>query len=403
MWRKAFRVAGVAVAGLAVVFVAALSLSPYLRRWTLLAYADVYDYDKLPARTVARSAQPYRFAASTGGDWVSPLSLSYGGQAISNESDLGRFLAEHRTTAFIAIKDGRLMDECYFNGFRRESLFKSFSVTKAVLSALVGVAVAEGWVGSIDDPVTKYLPEMRDTRFSRVTLRHCLDSTAGIKYARGVMPWTSQPRMYYTTDVRGYIRDAEIETAPGTGFGGDDITPLILGCVLERALQRHSSTRTLSAYLAERIWQPMGAEYDALWNVDRQDGGMEKTESGLTARAIDLAKFAVLYLEGGRWGARQLVPAAWVAESTTVDADPRGPNVWESLYFRRQWWVRKVAVPAPPDFYANGHFGQRLFVSPRHKLVLVRMGDSNRGVDWADFLASIADTLDRQRKETPSS
>ncbi len=267
MIRKALRVAGAVLAGLAVLFLAAIAISPYFRRWALLNGPDVYDYDKLPTRTVSRSAQPFRFPDSTSGDWVAPLKLAYARQPIGDETALGRFLADHGSTAFIAVKDGRLLDERYFNGFRRESLFKSFSVTKSVLSALIGAAMADGFIGSVDDPVTKYIPEMKDPRFARVTLRNLLDNTAGIRYARGNMPWVTQPRMYYTTDVRGYVRGAEIDVDPGVRFSTEDLSPIILGWVLERALRRHPSNPTLSNYLAERIWQPMGAEYDA--SMDR--------------------------------------------------------------------------------------------------------------------------------------
>jgi CubicO group peptidase (beta-lactamase class C family) len=266
-------------------------------------------------------------------------------------------------------------------------------VTKSVVSALIGAAIADGWIGGIDDPVTKYIPEMQDPRFTRVTLRHLLDNTAGIKYERGNMPWASQPRMYYTTDVRGYVRGVGIDVEPGVRFSTEDLSPIILGWVLERALRRHPAAPTLSNYLAERIWQPIGAEYDAIWIVDREQGGLEKGESGLTARAIDLAKFAALYLQQGRWASRQVIPAAWVSESTSVNSDPPGPNVWSSGFFKHQWWVRKVPAPASSDFYANGHFGQRLYVSPRNQLILVRMGDSNRGIDWADFPAVVADAF----------
>jgi CubicO group peptidase (beta-lactamase class C family) len=174
------------------------------------------------------------------------------------------------------------------------------------------------------------------------------------------------------------------------------VSPLILGCVLERALARHPSAHNLSGYLTQRIWQPMGAEYDALWNLDRQEGGMEKTESGLTVRAIDLAKFGMLYLDGGRWGSQQLVPAAWVGASTTVEGDPRGPNIWNDGFHKHLWWGRKEPAQTRPDFYANGHFGQRLYVSPQRNLVLLRMGDANSGVDWADFLAAVAGAFGRQ-------
>ena len=393
MIRKSLRWTAVALGGAVACWLLLMLFSPYLRRWTLLMYADVYDYDKLPSRAVARNSDPFRFPQATGGDWIAPLQFKYGGQAIADEAALGRFLESHGTTAFIVVHKGLLLDERYFNGFRRDSMFKSFSVTKSVVSALLGAAIDDGLVGGIDDPVTKYLPEMRDPRFARVTLRNCLDSTAGVHYEHGVMPWTDQPRMYYTTDVRAYVRRISLDVPPDTRFSTEDLSSLVLGAVLERALERRGSQQTLSAYLSERIWRPVGAEYDAVWNLDRQDGGLEKAESGLTARAIDLAKFAVLYLNDGRWGSRQIIPAGWVRQSTTLDAGEHGPNIWRDGFFKHQWWGRKPIASARSDYYANGHFGQRLYISPRSDLVLVRMGDSNQGVDWADFLGAVADAF----------
>jgi len=374
----------------------ALLASPYLRRYTFLMYADVYDYDKLPARGVSRSVEPFRFPDAGVGDWIAPLGVTFGGQAISGTEELERFLSEHGTTAFVAVEDGRLLDERYFKGFRRDSLFKSFSVTKSVVSGLIGRAIADGLIGSVDDPVTKYVPEMKDTRFAGVTLRHCLDATDGIRYSRGVMPWRDQVRMYYTTDVRHHVLGTVIDADPGTRFSPNDLGPLVLGCVLERAIRQATPGRTLSDYLAETVWKPIGAEYDALWNVDREDGGIEKAESGLTVRAIDLVKLGVLYLDGGQWGGRQVLPAEWVARTNVMPSDRPRPNAWDTGFHRLQWWGRKVAPPGPHDFYANGHFGQRLYVSPRSRLVLLRMGDSNEGVDWAEFLGTIADAFARR-------
>ena len=390
---RKLRRTGVVLAALVVVLACALGVSPYLRRWAWLGFPDVYDHDKLPARIVTHGPRSFQLPTASGGDWVSVLALSYGGRSLRDEAALAEFVAGHGTTALIVLKDGRLLAERYFNGFRRDSLFKSFSVTKSVLSALLGIAVAEGSIGSLDDPVTKYVPEMEDPGFARVTLRHCLDGTAGIEYTRGGLPWSGQPRMYYTTDVRRYVSTAVLRGEPGRSFTPEDLSPIVLGWVLERALAHHASARTLSAYLAERLWQPLGAEYDAVWNVDHEGEGLEKAESGLSARAIDLAKFALLYLQGGRWDGKQLVPAAWVAGSTTVAPGAQGPNVWTDGFHQRLWWGRKVPTPDRPDFYANGHFGQRLYVSPRRGLVLVRMGYENGGVDWTDFLAAVADAF----------
>jgi CubicO group peptidase (beta-lactamase class C family) len=260
---KWVRWTALSIAGVMILLSFALVTSPYLRRWASLRNVDFYDYDKLPARPIAGSDQPSPLPNALDGDWIKPLAFSYHGQPINDEAALGAFLAAHATTAFVLIRDGKVLDERYFNGFGRETVCKSFSVSKSVLSALIGIAVADGLIDSLDDPVTKHLPGMKDPRFSKVTLRHCLDLTAGIRYTRGVMPWKLQPRMYYTTDMRSFIRDAELQWGPDTSFVTEDLSPQILGCVLEKALERHASVRTISAYFREKLWQPLGAEYDA--------------------------------------------------------------------------------------------------------------------------------------------
>jgi CubicO group peptidase (beta-lactamase class C family) len=392
-WRKPLRALAWTVGVLALLLVLALTTSPYLRRWASLRQVDFYDYDKLPSRPIARSDTPSPLPSITEGDWLAPLGFTYQGQPIRDEAALGSFLAEHATTAFIVIKDGKILDERYFNGFRRESLCKSFSVSKSVLSALIGIAVADDLIASIDDPVAKYLPEMKDPRFARVTLRHCLDLTAGVHYTRGPMPWKLQPRMYYTTDMRDFVHGTKLQWEPGTSFVTEDLSPQILGCVLEKALQCRGDAPTISAYFAEKLWKPMGAEFDALWNLDREQNGIEKTESGLTARPIDLAKFALLYLHEGRCGSRSLVPAEWVTESTTIAPGTTAANVWKDGFHKHLWWGSRTAASPRPDFYANGHFGQRFYVSPSQNLVLVRMGYDNSGVDWAHFLGAIVEAF----------
>lgn len=397
--RQGLRRAGLVLALIVGLLALTLAASPYLRRWTFLGFIDVQDYTRLPSRPVAAGGEPARFEVDTAGDWIAGLGVRYQGRLFADEADLGQFLREHASTAFIVIKDGRILDERYFNGSSRESYFKSFSVTKSVLSAMIGIAVSEGLIGSANDPISKYLPELEDPSLRQATLRHCLDNTVGIDYTRGAMPWRGQPRMYYTTDVRGLVRDTRVAHIPGTALVQEDISPLVLGCVLERALQSHPSRRTMSEYLSEKIWRRMGAEYDALWNIDRATDGIEKTESGLCARAIDLARFGHLYLEQGRRGAEQIVPASWIRDTIARPAEGQ-PNVWNDGFFRSLWWGTRLDAISGPDYYANGHFGQRLYVSPGHRLVLVRLGSDNAGIDWTAFLGAIADAFERAGNRT---
>jgi CubicO group peptidase (beta-lactamase class C family) len=149
-----------------------------------------------------------------------------------------------------------------------------------------------------------------------------LDNVSGFEYQRGNLPWKQQPRMYYTTDARALLRRTRILHAPGKKFEAEDLSPLLVAVALESAIRQAQADDTLSMFVSRRLWQPLGAEFPALWNVDRAQGGLEKAESGSTARAIDLARFGQLYLDHGAANGVQIVPRDWVAESTT--APPAG-------------------------------------------------------------------------------
>ncbi|MBN1939066.1 MAG: serine hydrolase [Candidatus Aminicenantes bacterium] len=370
---------------------AVVFLSPYLRRIALLGNADVYDVDKLPSRTIERSRFPLPLPARVGVDWIAPLGLVYKNEPIRSEDELARFLEARATTAFIVVSGGEIVLERYLNGSSRESYFKSFSISKSVISALIGAAVGDGLIGGPDDLVTEYIPEMKDPNFGKVTLGHCLDNTAGIHYTRGVMPWTTRPRMYYTTDLRRYLAGVRIDREPGRTFMTDDLSPQILGFVLERAIRKADPGRTVSSYFQEKIWEPLGAEFDSRWNLDHAGDGLEKGESGFAPRAIDLVKFGLLYLREGSWSGRQIVPRSWILETTVPGPPGSSPSIEKTGFYKRLWWGQAPFGDTRPDYYANGHFGQRLYVSPSRDLVLLRLGYADGGVGWTGFLSSIAE------------
>jgi CubicO group peptidase (beta-lactamase class C family) len=315
--------------------------------------------------------------------------ITHAGRRIEDAQQLDVLLKNNGTTAFLVIANGRLIDERYYNGYRRDSMFKCFSISKSVLSALFGIAQSEGTI-SASDRVDAHLTDVGDAALASVRMEHLLDNVSGFAYERGFAPWKHQPRMYYTTDVRGYVRTADVVGTPGARFGAEDISPLLLGVALEQALRRETPDATLTAYLQQRLWQPMGARYSALWTLDRAEGGIEKTESGLVARAIDFARFGQLYLDGGRANGRQIVPADWVETSITAPAAGQ-PNRFVEGFHRKLWWGAFRPGRVRDDFYANGHFGQRIYVSPDKALVIVRLGSDSGDVNWNELLGGIAD------------
>lgn len=386
--KKSAKWGGGALLSFALITGGVAATDTYAGRLLRLWGPDVEDYRRLPTRPVA-AGTPLPLAERFDREWMRRAAFRYRDRPLRDGPSFDRFLAENRTTAFLILADGVLVDERYYAGNARGSLFKSFSITKSILSAAIGIAEAEGLI-SARDPLGRYLPNL-DAPLASLPLQHLLDNTAGFHYERGNLPWMQQPRMYYTTDARTYVRKAakRFEHRPGTRYVGEDLSPLLLGAALERAIRRRHPRATLSDYVSRRLWQPLGAQYPAFFTLDRAGDGLEKVESGFTARAVDLARFGQLFLNGGAYSGRRIVPASWVGASTTAPA--RGePNAFPHGFHRNLWWGRYRPGALRADFFANGHFGQRIYISPDKRLVLVRLGSGSGNVDWTEFLASIA-------------
>ena len=319
--------------------------------------------------------------------------------------DFDAFLEEGGTQAFIVIQDDEILYEKYFNGAQRDTLLTSFSVAKSYTSALVGIAIAEGYIKSVDDPLTDYLPELaeRDARFGDITIRHLLLMAGGLDYQEmrsalfnGDDPLTT----YYPDQRQAALQFPEIADRPGETFRYNKYHPQLLGLIIERA-----TGMTVTDYMQEKLWDPIGAEFDGSWSLDSEASGFEKMEAGLNARAIDFAKLGRLYLAGGAWNGRQVIPAEWVAESTQVDRathgaayypDEMGQAIFDDLsgYYKYMWYgfFRGEGRGdgrdyAGYDFAAEGDHGQFIYVSPAKNLIIVRNGlEYGHGWSWADWI-----------------
>jgi CubicO group peptidase (beta-lactamase class C family) len=370
--------------------------STYLRRFVSLRGPDVEDYRKLPTRPVENAVNPSPMPLALNRDWMRAAPFKYEGTLIDQSDKLDALLSGNHTTAFIVLSDGKIVDERYYKANRRDSKFKCFSISKSLLSAMFGIAQSDGAINS-SDRLDKHVANINNPKLGAVTLQQVLDNVSGFKYERGFAPWKQQPRMYYTADVRHYINTAEFAHEPGTKFEGEDLSPLFVGVALEAALRKKEPGITLSEFASRRIWQPMGAEYPAEWVLDRKGDGIEKVESGFVARAVDFARLGQLYLDSGRANGQQIVPEAWVRAS--INAPGKGlPNHFTEGFYQNLWWGYFRRGRSQDDFYANGHFGQRIYVSPDKKLVIVRMGSDTGDVNWTELIASIADSWQAAEK-----
>jgi CubicO group peptidase (beta-lactamase class C family) len=360
----------------------------YVYRVLVWQESDYGDYmDNFPQRSLEASSDPFVFEMAPDEGRVRGVFESSLGV-----EDFDAFLVEGDTQAFIVIQNDKVLYENYFNGAQPDTLLTSFSAAKSYVTALVGIAVAEGYIHSIDDPVTDYLPELaeRDARFEEITIRHLMLMASGLAYQEmrpalfnGDDPLTT----YYPDQRQAALEFTEIVDLPGEYFRYSKYHPQLLGLILERATER-----TVTEYMQEKLWEPIGAEFDGSWSLDSEASGFEKMEAGLNARAIDFAKFGRLFLQGGAWDGEQVIPAEWVAESTQVDPalhradyypDEMGQAIFDDLngYYKYMWYGFFRGEDGY-DFAAEGDHGQFIYVSPAKNLIIVRNG-LEYGHDWS--------------------
>ena len=361
----------------------------YLGRWATLRGVDVDDHTRLPARVVPADAPGPPLPMRLDTAWIARVQPIIGTRTVTTSRMLDSVLVATGTRAWLVVHRDTVIDARYHHGAGPEARFKCFSISKSILSALVGIAIDDGLLRPTDR-VDAHLAVPENAPLAAVTLQDLLDNTSGFRYRRGVLPWQEQPHMYYTTDARALVRRVHVVEPPGRRFSAEDLSPILMGAVLERALRARGDTRSLSPFASRRLWSPMGAEAAATWNLDHAGDGLEKSESGIAARATDFARFGVLYLHDGRVGSRQIVPASWVL--TTRAGPPSGaPNRFREGFYHNFWWGATREGRTQGDVYANGHFGQRIYISPDRQLVLVRLGHAAGDVDWTESLAGIAD------------
>lgn len=319
-------------------------------------FADLNDYKIFPNRELKASSTPFVFHRAT--MERQPSKTKYQDKEMSFDD----FLKETKSVAFLVIRNDSILYERYLDKYEETSIVPSFSMAKSVTSMLIGCAIDDGLIGSVQDPVSKYVPEMAKNGFDKVTIAHVLQMTSGIKFNEGYYnPFGEVASFYYGTNLRKDTEKLKLETEPGTQFAYASGNTQILGLVLERVL----NGKTITAYLDEKIWKPIGMEYDASWSIDRKKDGIEKTFCCLNARARDFAKLGRLYLHKGNWEGQQLVPESWVKESTKVDST-------DGSYkrYQYQWWL----PTEDGDFAAQGILGQYIYVNPEKNLVIVRLG-----------------------------
>ncbi len=368
-------------------------------RWACLAAAVLLiggasgciEYRTLRWRAPAPELQERIFAnrtvrrAERSFDFISPAQQRVDMDTITVRTSDGRwvtwdeYMEAGRIRAFLVVRNDTILYERYREGYTDSTRSGSYSMAKSFTSALLGAALADGTVNSLDDSVVTYVPELRtNPAYHGMTLRHLADMQSGLAYSRaGGGLWhdlrSDDARFYFTSDLnRELARMARAET-PGTRWDYKDSDPQVLAWVLTRA-----TGQSLAEQLENRVWRRIGAEFDASWSLDRR-GGMEKASTGVNATARDYVRFGRLYLKGGAWNGEQVIPRHWVERSTTLDTTRADPEVWTwwRMQHRTLWWLPMQDWPDERDFFADGAKGQRLYVHPPSGTIIVQLADDD--------------------------
>jgi CubicO group peptidase (beta-lactamase class C family) len=364
--------------GLVVFFLAiAMLVYPpeYVYRAVVWQDSDAFDWQKFPSHLLQAAPTAYHFDA-TPDPHVEELFAQ-----LSGADDWNNFLETHETQAFIVIKDGTVVYENYFNNHQRDSIVTSFSVAKSFTSALIGIAIDEGYIKSVDDPITTYLPELaeRDPRFNEITIQNLLMMASGLEYKafRPLLLNSDDILTTYFPDQRKIaLENTHVIDPPGLYYRYNKYHPQLLGLILER-----TTGMSVSEYLQTRIWDKLGMEFDGSWSTDSRTSDFEKMETGVNARAIDFAKFGILFLNNGNWQGTQVISKTWVDESTQPFFPQNYADYYSDWYallpgegHYKYMWYSLVRDEDTYDFAAEGDKGQFIYVSLQKNLVIVRNG-----------------------------
>ncbi len=320
--------------------------------------------DIFPYRTVKKGKENFKFGES-------PQQLISEFEHHGVNYSVEDFLKRTATTGFLVIKNDEIVFEEYSLGNSIDTLNISWSVNKSFVAGLLGIAVDEGAIKSIHDPVSEYVPLLKNTGYDGVSIKNVMQMSSGVGFDEDYAAFFSDiNRMGRVIALGNSINEfaASLQSVRKAGSYHHYVSmdTQVLGMVLQQA-----TGKTPSAYLEEKIWSKLGMRSDARWLLD--DLGMELAFGTMNVTVRDYARFGRLYLNDGRWQGEQIIPEQWITDSTTPDAPHLMPGENPASSNRSgygyQWWI-----PEHPqnDYVARGVYGQYIYINPANNVVIVR-------------------------------
>lgn len=303
-----------------------------------------------------------------------PLHDAYNTYELSVEQE--KFLLDSRTVAFLVIKNDSILYEDYFDGFNETSKVNSFSITKSYMSALLGIALRSGYIDSLEQPVRDFLPDLTGPYADLVTMEDLVSMASGLDWNEDYyFPMNITTASYFTTDLKELMYNIPISNPPGQVYNYQSGSIQLLSMVIAQATKK-----SVTSFMHESIWEPLGYEQDAYWPLDSDRKNSEKGFCCIASNARDFARLAKLYKDYGKWNRKQIIDSSYVVKSLT----PRFEN---GKNFGYSFWLKEY--DNRKTFMMRGHLGQYVIVFPEEDLIVVRLGHKKHGEEVGDFNSDV--------------
>ncbi|HLT34314.1 MAG TPA: serine hydrolase [Aquaticitalea sp.] len=298
--------------------------------------------------------------------------------SVKETPELKKINQDNGTIAYLIIKNDSIWFENYNDGFGDGSKSNSFSMAKSYVSGLMGKAIEQGYIKSLDQPVGEFFPEFSEGLAAKMTVGDLSSMSSGTNWDEAYYsPLSITTRAYFDDDLENVILGLKVVNEPGTAYKYASGDTQLLAMVIEKATRKK-----LYDYLSETFWKPLGSEHSTLWQVDSDDHDLVKAYCCIASNAKDFARYGKLFKDHGKWNGKQLLDSAFVAKSVT-------PRFSESPEYGYGWWLKNEGDKE--FFMMRGHLGQYVIVEPDDNVIIVRLGHSiGPGDDIVTFTDDIS-------------
>lgn len=281
--------------------------------------------------------------------------------SVKPTEELSKANKDWGTIAYVIIKNDSIWFEEYYDGFGEDSKSNSFSMAKSYVSGMLGKAIMDGYIKSLDQPVCDFLPDFCEGKAAKMTVGDLSSMASGTNWdERYYSPFSITTRAYFDDDLAKVCNGLKVVEEPGQAFKYASGDTQMLAMVIEKA-----TGKKLYKYLEESFWKPLGSENDVLWQVDSEDHDLVKAYCCIAGNAKDFARFGKLYKDHGKWNGKQVLDSAFVAKSIT-------PRFADSPEYGYGWWMKDVNGKSFKMM--RGHLGQYVIVQPEDNVIIVRLG-----------------------------